>query len=88
MIATRKMMLRWAIVLAGLSAAGCAATPGKIWQDTAVPPIDARAGALMESIERQTALYADLEMVTGSYDKTARNFLAAIHLAASVVWLN
>ena len=22
------------------------------------------------------------------YDKTARNFLAAIHLAASVIWLN
>jgi transposase len=22
------------------------------------------------------------------YDKTARNFLAAIHLAAAVIWLN
>jgi ribosomal protein S12 methylthiotransferase accessory factor len=30
--------------------------------------IDARAGALMEAIERQTALYADVELVTGSYN--------------------
>jgi ribosomal protein S12 methylthiotransferase accessory factor len=30
-------------------------------------PLDARAGALMESIERQTALDADIEMVGGSY---------------------
>src|SRR5207249_672191 len=30
-------------------------------------PIDARTGALMESIERQTALYSDIEIVEGSY---------------------
>ncbi len=30
-------------------------------------PIDARTGALMESIERQTALYTDAELVSGSY---------------------
>jgi ribosomal protein S12 methylthiotransferase accessory factor len=30
-------------------------------------PLDARTGALMESIERQTALDTDLEIITGSY---------------------
>ena len=30
-------------------------------------PLDARTGALMESIERQTALDTDIEIVTGSY---------------------
>jgi ribosomal protein S12 methylthiotransferase accessory factor len=30
-------------------------------------PLDARTGALMESIERQTALDAEIEIVTGSY---------------------
>ncbi len=25
---------------------------------------------------------------TGGYDKTARNFLAAVHLTAAVIWLN
>lgn len=26
--------------------------------------------------------------ITTRYDKTARNFLAAIHLAAAIIWLN
>src|SRR5437016_8064298 len=39
-----------------------------VYNGKGISAIDARAGALMESIERQTALYADLEMVTGSYD--------------------
>ena len=32
-------------------------------------PLDARTGALMESIERQTALDTDIEIVTGSYEQ-------------------
>jgi transposase len=29
-----------------------------------------------------------LRAIATRYDKTARNFLAAIHLAAAVIWLN
>jgi len=65
MIATRKMVLRWAIGLAGLLAAGCAATPGKIWQDTPVPPIDARAGEGLEGYD-VVAYFTDRQPVKGS----------------------
>src|ERR1017187_9125194 len=40
--------------------------------------LDARAGALMESIERQTALNAEVEIVTGSYAQLCREGQPAI----------
>ncbi len=65
MIATRKMVLMWAIGSVALLAAGCAATPGKIWQDTPVPPIDARAGEGLEGYD-VVAYFTDHRPVKGS----------------------
>ena len=39
-------------------------------------------------IENFFAKLKQFRAIATRYDKTARNFLAAIHLAASVVWLN
>ena len=39
-------------------------------------------------IENFFAKLKQFRAVATRYDKTARNFLAAIHLAASVIWLN
>jgi len=39
-------------------------------------------------IENFFARLKQYRAIATRYDKTARNFLAAIHLAASVVWLN
>ena len=39
-------------------------------------------------IENFFAKLKQFRAIATRYDKTARNFLAAIHLAASVIWLN
>ena len=39
-------------------------------------------------IENFFAKLKQFRAIATRYDKTARNFLAAIHLAASAVWLN
>jgi transposase len=39
-------------------------------------------------IENFFAKLAQFRAIATRYDKTARNFLAAVHLAASVIWLN
>lgn len=39
-------------------------------------------------IENFFAKIKQFRAIATRYDKTARNFLAAIHLAASVIWLN
>jgi transposase len=39
-------------------------------------------------IENFFARFKQFRAIATRYDKTARNFLAAIYLAASVVWLN
>ncbi len=39
-------------------------------------------------IENFFAKLKTYRAIATRYDKTARNFLAAIHLAASVIWLN
>ena len=39
-------------------------------------------------IENAFAKLKEFRAIATRYDKTARNFLAAIYLAASVVWLN
>ena len=66
----RTMVLSWATGLAGLLAAGCAATPGKIWQDTAVPPIDARAGEGLEGYD-VVAYFTDHKPAKGSDSYTS-----------------
>jgi len=44
-----------------------------------------KARHLIENFFARLKLY---RAIATRYDKTARNFLAAIHLAATVVWLN
>lgn len=44
-----------------------------------------KARHLIENFFCKLKLY---RAIATRYDKTARNFLAAIHLAAAVVWLN
>ena len=39
-------------------------------------------------IENFFARLKQFRAIATRYDKTARNFLAAVHLAAAVVWLN
>jgi transposase len=39
-------------------------------------------------IENFFAKLKQFRAIATRYDKTAQNFLAAIHLAASVIWLN
>ena len=39
-------------------------------------------------IENFFARLKQFRAIATRYDKTARNFLAAIHLAASLIWLN
>lgn len=39
-------------------------------------------------IENFFAKLKQFRAIATRYDKTARNFLAAIHLTASIVWLN
>jgi transposase len=39
-------------------------------------------------IENFFAKLKQYRAIATRYDKTARNFLAAIHLAAAVIWLN
>ena len=40
------------------------------------------------AIENFFAKLKQYRAIATRYDKTARNFLSAVHLAASVVWLN
>jgi transposase len=44
-----------------------------------------KARHLMENFYCKLKLY---QAIATRYDKTARNFLAGIHLAAAVIWLN
>ena len=39
-------------------------------------------------IENFFAKLKQFRAIATRYDKTARNFLAAVHLAASIIWLN
>jgi transposase len=44
--------------------------------------------AARDLIENYFAKLKQYRAIATRYDKTARNFLAAVHLAASVIWLN
>ena len=47
-----------------------------VYNGKGIRPVDAKAGALMEAIERQTALYAPLATVEGSFRELRRGRLA------------
>ena len=51
-------------------------------------PIDRELYKARHLIENFFARLKQFRAIATRYDKTARNFLAAIHLAASVAWLN
>jgi hypothetical protein len=61
----RRISLAVAALSVALLAAGCAATPGKIWQDSPVPAIDARAGEGLEGYD-VVAYFTDNKPVKGS----------------------
>jgi transposase len=50
--------------------------------------LDRRTYAARHLLENFFAKLAQFRTIATRYDKTARNFLAAVHLAASVSWLN
>ena len=51
-------------------------------------PYDKELYKARHLIENFFARLKQYRAIATRYDKTARNFLAAIHLAASIVWLN
>lgn len=50
--------------------------------------LDKHLYAARHLIENFFARLKQFRAIATRYDKTARNFLAAVHMAASVVWLN
>ena len=75
-------------VLEPLAAAGkTAVIPAKA---NRVEPrqVDKHMYAARHLIENFFAKLKQFRAIATRYDKTARNFLAAVHLVASVVWLN
>src|SRR5207248_10007913 len=48
-----------------------------VYNGKGITPSDSRAGALMEAIERQTALYAEVPLVQGSYRDLRNGKIAA-----------
>jgi len=54
-----------------LALTGCATKPGQIWQDTPVPPIDARSGAGLEGYD-VVAYFTDHRPLKGSEAHTAQ----------------
>jgi hypothetical protein len=62
-----KRMLSYAklLLVTTLALAGCATNPGQIWQDTPVPPIDARAGLGLEGYD-VVAYFTDHRPIKGS----------------------
>ena len=51
-------------------------------------PIDAEIYKWRHLIENFFCKLKQYRAIATRYDKTARNFLAAIHLAAAIIWLN
>ena len=51
-------------------------------------PLDEHMYGARHLIENFFAKIKQFRAIATRYDKTARNFLAAVHLVASVIWLN
>jgi len=54
------------------------------------PPPFGRSRHLIENFFADPRIKSDKQFraIATRYDKTARNFLAAVHLTAAVIWLN
>ncbi len=52
------------------------------------PAFDRHLYKARHLIENFFAKLKQYRVIATRYDKTARNFLAAIHLAAAVIWMN
>ena len=52
----------------------------------AIPPFDAVAYRQRNLIERAFCRLKDWRAIATRYDKTARNFLAGVSLAATLIW--
>jgi len=75
-------------VLEPLAAAGKAAVIPAKANRTEPRPLDEYMYGARHLIENFFAQIKQFRAIATRYDKTARNFLAAVHLAASVIWLN
>jgi len=75
-------------VIAPLAAAGKTAVIPPRANRSSLRDFDRQLYAVRHLIENFFAKIKQFRAIATRYDKTARNFLAAVHLAASVVWLN
>jgi transposase len=75
-------------VIALLAAAGKAAVIPPKTNRRSPRDFDRHLYKARHLIENFFAKLKQFRAIATRYDKTARNFLAAIHLAASVIWLN
>ena len=71
-----------------LSAAGKAAVIPPRDHRRTVPDFDPELYKARHLIENFFCKLKQFRAIATRYDKTARNFLAAIHLAAAIIWLN
>ena len=75
-------------MLEPLAAANKAAVIPPKSNRTVPRPYDKELYKARHLIENFFCKLKQFRAIATRYDKTARNFLAAIHLAASVIWLN
>ena len=75
-------------VLDPLSAAGKRAVIPSKANRKAPRPFDRETYKARHLIENFFAKLKQFRAIATRYDKTARNFLGAVHLAAAVIWLN
>jgi transposase len=75
-------------VIEPLSAAGKAAVIPPKSNRRSPRPFDRDLYKTRHLIENFFAKLKQFRAIATRYDKTARNFLAAVHLAASAIWLN
>lgn len=75
-------------ILQPLAAAGKAAVIPPRKGRTTPRPFDPELYKARHLIENFFCKLKQFRAIATRYDKTARNFLAAIHLAAAIIWLN
>jgi transposase len=75
-------------VLEPLAAAGKAAVIPTKANRVEPRPLDRHMYGARHLIENFFGKIKQFRAIATRYDKTARNFLAAVHLVASVIWLN
>jgi transposase len=75
-------------VIGPLAAAGKTAVIPPTANRTSARIYDRELYKARHLIENFFARLKQFRAIATRYDKTARNFLAAVHLAASIIWLN